>query len=136
MLTNGYLYVPYSSLESVIEANKESYYLALQKTQKSWQRNAPDWSPWLLFFLQCLQRQKEHLQTKLDKEKILLDQLPSLSRHILDLLSKHGNLKISEFATLTQANRNTLKKSLATLVRDHFIRANGKGKATWYTLNS
>ena len=37
MLRCGYDYVPYSSLESIIEANKESYYLALQQTQKSWQ---------------------------------------------------------------------------------------------------
>ena len=44
MLRNGYLYSPYSSLESVIEANKESYYLALQRTQKSWQNHRPDWT--------------------------------------------------------------------------------------------
>lgn len=134
MLKCGYLYAPYSSLESVIEANKESYYLALQKTQKSWQLNQPDWSPWLLFFLQCLQRQKEHLQTKIDKENILLKKLPVLSRHILDLLGEHGRLKISDLVVLTQANRNTLKKGLASLVRDNFICPNGKGKATWYTL--
>ncbi len=36
MLKSGYSYVIYSSLESVIEANKEGYYLALQRTQKGW----------------------------------------------------------------------------------------------------
>ena len=35
MMKVGYYYVAYSSLESIIEANKESYYLALQRTQKS-----------------------------------------------------------------------------------------------------
>jgi Fic family protein len=33
LLHAGYSYVPYSSLESVIEQSKEGYYLALRQTQ-------------------------------------------------------------------------------------------------------
>mgnify|MGYP000529896829 CR=1 FL=1 len=33
LLQAGYAYVPYSSLESVIEQSKEAYYLALRQTQ-------------------------------------------------------------------------------------------------------
>ena len=33
LLQAGYAYVPYSSLESVLEQNKEAYYLALRQTQ-------------------------------------------------------------------------------------------------------
>ena len=33
LLRAGYAYVPYSSLESVVEQGKEAYYLALRKTQ-------------------------------------------------------------------------------------------------------
>jgi Fic family protein len=135
MLKGGYLYLPYSSLESVIEANKESYYLALQRTQKSWQDNRPDWTTWLLFFFQCLQRQKRHLEIKLEREKTLLKKLPALSQEILDLLTIHGRLGISEIATLTKANRNTLKKALTKLVQEKYINLNGVGKASWYTSN-
>lgn len=134
MLKSGYTYVPFSSLESIIEANKESYYLALQKTQKSWQNNQPDWKPWLLFFFRCLQKQKNHLAVKLEKEKILLKQLPNLSRQVLDLLQGHGSLGIREIEALTKANRNTLKKTLASLVKENLIVLNGKGKSSWYTL--
>jgi len=35
LLQAGYAYVPYSSLESVIENSKESYYLALRQTQST-----------------------------------------------------------------------------------------------------
>lgn len=35
LLQNGYAYVPYSSLESVIEQSKESYLLALRQTQRT-----------------------------------------------------------------------------------------------------
>ena len=134
MLKSGYAYVPYSSLESIIEANKESYYLALQKTQKSWQLNEPDWIPWQLFFLRCLQKQKVHLQTKLDREEILLHAMPTLATVILDLLKKQGPLKIGDLLQLTQANRNTLKKTLATLVKNRLIVQNSRGKSTFYTL--
>lgn len=133
MLRSGYYYVPYSSLESVIEASKESYYLALQRTQKAWQNHQPDWNAWLLFFFRCLQKQKKHLEVKLEKEKILLKVLSPLSQMIIELLSSHGRLGIREFEVLTNANRNTIKKALAALVRDQYIVRNGKGKATWYT---
>lgn len=134
MLKQGYLYVPYSSLESIIEANKESYYLALQRTQKAWQNRDPDWNYWLLFFFQCLQRQKKHLQVKLEKEKILLKALPALSQQVLDLLAIYGRLGISEIVALTKANRNTLKKAIAHLVKENYIIHNGTGKGSWYTL--
>jgi len=51
LLRSGYVYVPYSSLESVIEQNKDAYYLALRKTQKTIRTSMPNWQPWLTFFL-------------------------------------------------------------------------------------
>jgi len=51
LLRAGYAYVPFSSLESVIEQSKERYYLALRRTQGTIRTDAPDWTPWLTFFL-------------------------------------------------------------------------------------
>ncbi|MGZ3633335.1 MAG: Fic family protein [Parachlamydiaceae bacterium] len=133
MLKNGYQYVPYSSLESIIEANKEGYYLALQRTQKSWQNHQPDWSAWLLFFFKCLQRQKKHLEVKLEREKKLLQVIPLLNQQVLELLTTHGRLTISEIVVLSGANRNTLKKTLSSLVKDNSIVRNGTGKGSWYS---
>ncbi len=65
LMRSGYTYAPYSSLESIVEANKESYYLALQQTQRSWQKHQVDWVPWLEFFFDCLQRQITHLKVKM-----------------------------------------------------------------------
>src|SRR5580700_2636101 len=62
LLQAGYVYVPYSSLESVVEHNKEGYYLGLRQTQRTIHDEAepvglahprsaaPNWQPWLLFF--------------------------------------------------------------------------------------
>jgi Fic family protein len=47
LLRAGYAYVPYSSLESVIEQSKEGYYLSLRQTQGTIRMAEPDWNPWL-----------------------------------------------------------------------------------------
>ncbi len=61
LLQAGYAYVPYSSLESVVENSKEDYYLALRQTQTTIRTAAPNWQPWLLFFMRALQQQKRRL---------------------------------------------------------------------------
>jgi Fic family protein len=78
LLKFGYAYVPYSSLESVIEQSKESYYLSLRLTQGTLRSDTPNWQPWVLFFLRALQQQKQRLELRLEKEKILMMQLPDL----------------------------------------------------------
>ncbi len=134
LLKSGYLYVPYSSLESVIENNKEGYYLALRRTQQSLKTASPDFQPWLLFFLRSLQKQKNHLEQKVSRERAFTLELPLLSTHIIALLREHGRLTISDFEIMTKANRSTLKKHLSNLVRDAHIMQHGKGRGTWYSL--
>lgn len=80
----GYAYVPYSSLESVIEHNKEGYYLALRQTQGTIRTDAPDWQPWLLFFARALQQPKRRLEAKVEREHRALANLSPLALHILD----------------------------------------------------
>ncbi|MEW8146976.1 MAG: Fic family protein, partial [Candidatus Thiodiazotropha endolucinida] len=90
LLRSGYVYVPYSSLESVIEQTKEGYYMALRGTQGTIRTDTPDWQPWVMYFLRALQKQKARLETKIAREKILLDKLPELSVQILELAKAHG----------------------------------------------
>lgn len=134
LLKSGYRYVPYSSLESIIEQNKESYYLALRRTQGSLDSESPDFTPWLLFFLRALQKQKIHLENKISKEKSLLLHMPELAGKVFNVLHEHGRLGIKEIEMMTGANRNTLKKQLADLTRQGSILRLGRGRATWYTL--
>jgi Fic family protein len=134
LLKAGYHYVPYSSLESVVERNKESYYLALRKTQGSLKSEAPDFTPWLMFFLRALQKQKLHLEQKIEREKLINFYLPELTGQILNLIQEHGKLNISKIEQMSQANRSTIKKHLAELVDKGTILRLGKGRATWYTL--
>lgn len=133
LLQGGYQYVPYSSLENIVEANKESYYLALRHTQQSLNKQ-PDFLPWLLFFLKSLVQQKRTLEIKIEKEKSLELDLPSLSTKILTLLKQRGCLTLKEIVALSQANRSTIKKHLRSLKESNLIVQHGLERATWYTL--
>ncbi len=134
LLPAGYAYVPYASLESVIEENKDLYYAALRRTQGTFKTRKPDWEPWTIFFLRCLKKQKDNLAAKIKREKMLADPLPELSVQILRMLREHSRLTISEVARLSGANRNTIKVRLRELVEAGHLARHGAGRTTWYTL--
>lgn len=134
LLRVGYSYVPYSSLESVIEQSKEGYYLSLRRTQGSIRTNEPDWNPWLEYFLRALQQQKQRLERKMEREQILLAELPALSVSILELAREHGRVTVSEAATLTGASRHTVKNHLQALTRQGHLKLHGVGRGAWYAL--
>jgi Fic family protein len=135
LMQQGYVYVPYSSLESIIEQSKKGYYLALRQTQQTIRTEAPDWNPWLLFFLKALQQQKRRLSQKIEKEKIILVSLPPLSITILDHAKQHGRVTMKDMTKITGANRNTLKDHFKRLVVANHLKKHGMGKGTWYSLS-
>lgn len=137
LLRAGYAYVPYSSLERVVEENKEIYYQSLRRTQMTLARDDVDWQPWVGFFLRCLKRQKDNLAKRLDQEQVERENeesLPELSRQILRALGEHDRLTIVQLAAVTGGNRNTLKIRLRELAGSGLIRRHGKARATWYSL--
>jgi Fic family protein len=135
LLRAGYVYVPYASLESVVEDNKDLYYKALRRTQTTLKSDSPDWEPWLSFFLRCLKKQKSNLAAKIEKERAGDDtDLPALSLQVLELLKKHERLTIKEMVKNTNANQNTLKVRLRELVSMGRIQRHGKARATWYSI--
>lgn len=136
LLRAGYAYVPYASLERVIEENKDLYYKALRRTQTTLKQQKPDWEPWVGFFLRSLKKQKDSLARRLDREKEEQgsnESLPELSLQVLALFNEHARLNAAQIEELTGANRNTLKVRLRDLVSSGRLRQNGKARATWYT---
>jgi len=134
LLRAGYDYVPYASLESVVEENKDLYYKALRRTQTTLKQDSPDWEPWLGFFLRCLKKQKSNLAAKVEKGQESSDAaLPTLSLEILKLLKENDRLTIAEIVKQTGANQNTLKVRLRELVNEGRVKRHGKARATWYS---
>lgn len=135
LLQSGYAYVPYASLESVVESTKERYYMALRQTQGTIKTENPDWAPWLEYFLGVLAEQKTRLEKKIEREQLLLGDLPELSVKILELCKERGRVSVSEIQRLTGANRNTVKDHLAALTKNGHLTRHGAGRGVWYSLN-
>lgn len=134
LLQAGYAYVPYSSLESVIELNKEAYYLGLRQTQGTIRTKAPKWQPWLVFFLRSLAEQVRRLEKKVEREKIVLAAMPELSLKIVEFAREHGRITIGEAIKLTGVSRNTLKQHFRNLVAQAHLNQHGSGRGVWYEI--
>jgi Fic family protein len=134
LIQAGYAYVPYSSLESVIELNKEAYYLALRQTQGTIRTDAPKWQPWLVFFLRALAEQVRRLEKKVEREKIVLAALPGLSLQIVEFAREHGRVTMMDAIKLTGASRNTLKQHFRALTERNHLELRGSGRGVWYGL--
>lgn len=134
LLQAGYAYVPYSSLESVIEQSKENYYLALRQTQGTIRLDNPNWQPWLLFFLRALQHQKRRLAYKIDRDKQLFGALPELSVQIIEYGRMHGRVTIGAMVSITGVSRNTLKDHFRQLVAKGLLKQQGAGRGVWYSV--
>ena len=134
LLQSGYAYVPYSSLESVIEQSKEAYYLALRQTQGTIRTEATNWQPWLLFFLRALAEQVRRLNRKIERERLVLATLPDLSLQIVEFVREHGRVTMADAIRLTGSSRNTLKQHFRALVERGHLSAQGAGRGSWYEL--
>lgn len=130
----GYAYVPFSSLETVIEQNKEDYFLALRQTQGTIRTKTPNWQPWLEFFLRSLAEQVRRLEKKVEREKVVLASLPELSLQIVEFAREHGRITIGVATKLTGASRNTLKVHFRALVERGHLNQRGSGRGAWYEL--
>lgn len=137
LLKEGYAYVPYSSLESVIERNKGEYYRALRQTQVTLLGQRPDWTPWLDFFLSALQRQAFHLRVKAERavaeatDGSLLDPVDLL---IIEHVQQNARATMANFIEVTNVPRATLKIRLGKLVESRHLARHGAGRGTWYGL--
>ncbi len=132
LLQSGYAYVPYSSLESVIEQSKEAYYLALRQTQGTIRTQTPNWQPWLLFFLKALAEQVGRLNRKIEREKLVLATLPELSLQIVEFAREHGRVTMADAIRLTGRSRNTLKQHFRALVERGHLEQQGGGRGVLY----
>ncbi len=133
LLKSGYVYVPFASLEKIIEENKDKYYLALRKSQSRLHDHKEDPSFWILFFLKSLMSQKNVLIQKINDEEKLTD-FSELDRQIIRLIQERETITNRYVQRLTQANANTIKSHLKKLTSQGIIEHHGKGKGSYYSI--
>lgn len=135
MLQHGYSYMPYASMESVVEASKEGYYRALRGTQKSiWSENV-NYEPWLSFFITSLQKQKGLLEDKIKNVQIQeSEKLSGTAKNILELFAGQSKWTVANMANVLNKNIETVKKSVQSLIKKGYLIKHGTTKAVYYTL--
>lgn len=133
LIKSGYTYVPYSSLEKIIEENKEQYYLALRQAQKTICSDNTTLNTWISFFLKCLRKQVAVLESRGRNEQLISD-IPPLSQDVLQIAKERGRVTVRDVVKVTEANRNTVKAHIRQLVRRGVLQQEGVGKGTWYHL--
>jgi Fic family protein len=133
LLRTGYSYVPYSSLERVIEENREQYYRALRSAQGTLDKDESHLVDWIRFFLLCLVEQKGSLAEKVSRER-LMTSLSAIDEQLLQIARQHGRITLTSALTLTKVNRNTLKLHLRQLVHAGHLRLLGRGRSSWYEM--
>jgi len=135
LLQKGYTYIPYSSVESIIEKNKEGYYRALRRTQNTLKSEKPNYDDWLSFFLMTLLKQKRHLEVKIksDVQTKVSNNISLTEQKILSLFENSANLTSPEISERLNLNLETAKKAVKSLVLKKYLVKNGSTKGAWYS---
>ena len=131
LLRAGYEYVPYASLERVIEENKQAYYVALRTSQMAMRKGVSDFGEWLTFFLRSLRAQQQNLAAKLDIERLTLD-LSAVQERILSLIEQHGTATTTVMARALRVAARTVRYQLDVLAQRGLIEGHGEKRGRYY----
>ncbi|OGY51306.1 MAG: hypothetical protein A3J59_02445 [Candidatus Buchananbacteria bacterium RIFCSPHIGHO2_02_FULL_56_16] len=131
LLKEGYLYMPYISHEKLVEDNKPDYYLALRRSQKTFQSVHEDVTPWLDFFLTIFLKQSQMAVELLSKENI--EKLFSQKQlSVWQYLQTVDEATPGEIAEKAKVARPTVSQALDKLLRLKKIERIGLGRSTRY----
>lgn len=132
LLKNGYTYVPYVSLDEIIEERKIDYYLALRKTQSKHKTENEDITPWLNFFLDALLEQIKRAKAIMEEDQP--EKLLSEKQLAIYQLFQTKTLSISEIEKMLNKSipMPTIKQALSRLVDLKLIERIGVTKGARY----
>lgn len=131
LVKNGYGWVEYVSFEHEIESRKSEYYSVLMQCQK--ERPGENVSPWLMFFLSCLNAIQVQLMEKLKADSTTSAMSPR-DKMIYVFIESHPGCRSGEIAEKLDIPLPTIKKILAGMSEKNFINKQGTGRGTHYTI--
>lgn len=135
LLQTGYSYIPYVSLEEIVEERRTDYYLALRATQKNHKTDHEDITPWVDFLLKTLIEHADRARKIMDSdqpEKLLSEK----QLEVYKLFNQEGTLTISAIEKLLNGSipRITINQALSRLLGLKLIEKIGASRATRYRL--
>lgn len=134
LLQHSYIFVPYISHEKIIEDNKQNYYLALRRSQKTFSKEyGDDIKPWLEFFLNAVKTQADKALVLLAENRIE-DDLSPQQYSVLKYLQEVREASASAITEHTKIPRPTVSQALRKLIQLKVIKRFGHGPVTRYQL--
>ncbi len=133
LLQTGYGYVPYISLDEIIERTRSDYYLALRAAQKSHKTGNEDITPWANYLLDALTEQTERARGIMESdrpEKLLSEKQMKVYR----LFDGEQEMGVAEIAVLLKdrVKRETIKQALSRLVKLRILERLGQTRGSRY----
>lgn len=133
LLKAGYSYVPYVSLDEIIEQEKAEYYLSLHATQNNHKTDHEDVTPWVEYLLDVLLEQVKRARKIMDEdqpEKLLSEK----QQQIYQLFAEGEVLSVSKIVSILNnvIPKATVKKSLSRLVELKLLERIGQARSTRY----
>jgi Fic family protein len=132
LLRSGYDYVPYASVERVIEDNKVGYYHGLRVSQAAMQSDPTAFGEWLVFFLRVLQAQARSLSAKLEMERSILH-LKDIQVKVLEHVERHGRGTAAKVARALSIGGRQARYHLGLLVERGLLAPHGERRGRYYT---
>jgi len=130
-LQQGFSYAQYVSHEKLVEDNKNDYYLALRRSQRTFGAKNETIVPWLEFFFGILLKQSEmaiNLLEKEDIEKLLSVKQIAVWRYLLE----KDEAAPSEISRKTKVARPTVSQALDKLMKLKKVERIGEGRSIRY----
>lgn len=133
LLRAGYSYIPYISLDEIIEQTKTEYYLALRATQKNHKTDHEDITPWVNYLLDSLiiQTQKANRIMEADQPEKLLSEKQA---RVYELFKDDREIGVAEINRLLKGEipLSTIKQALSRLVDLKLLDRIGQARSTRY----
>jgi len=132
LLKAGYTYVPYVSLDEIIDERKIEYYLALRKTQSKHKTKREDITPWLNFFLDALLEQVKRAKGIMEEDQP--EKLLSEKQLAIYQLFQVDTLSVSEISGQLKGSipLATIKQAVSRLVGLKLLERLGMGRGARY----
>lgn len=133
LLKSGYSYVPYISLDEIVEQTKAEYYLALRAVQKNHKTEHEDITPWVEYLLGALLEQSDRARKLMESdqpEKLLSEKQSQIYR----LFERNEEFSVSEIGNLLENKipQATVKQALSRLVSLRLLERIGQARSTRY----
>jgi Fic family protein len=135
LLHHGYSFTRVASHEKIVEENKAEYYLALNRTQRTWKSDDEDLSPWLFFLFDVFRTQARRALRLLEEDQtelLLSEKQLAVWRWIQTLPDGLFSTRMAVSATGFPVR--TVEQIIKKLLTMRKLERLGEGRGTRYLL--